>query len=72
MEFECKQFRDLSAGELYAMLMLRSEDFVVEQQCGYLDPDGRDLEAYHLFGWSTARARSLACEVRILRPGSGL
>lgn len=36
--------------ELYAILKLRQEVFVVEQQCAYLDCDGLDKEAYHLTG----------------------
>jgi ElaA protein len=35
---------DLDARTLYAILALRSAVFVVEQNCVYLDPDGRDLE----------------------------
>lgn len=35
---------DLTAAQLYALLRLRAEVFVVEQACVYLDPDGRDLE----------------------------
>ncbi|MEO7555632.1 MAG: hypothetical protein ABIV94_03385, partial [Acidimicrobiales bacterium] len=35
---------DLDAATLYAILRLRSEVFVVEQACAYLDADGRDLE----------------------------
>ena len=35
--------RELSAETLYAILRLRAEIFVVEQECAYLDPDGRDL-----------------------------
>jgi ElaA protein len=37
-------FADLDAATLYAILKLRSEVFVVEQRCAYLDPDGRDTE----------------------------
>jgi ElaA protein len=37
-------FADLTAADLYAILQLRSEVFVVEQECVYLDPDGRDAE----------------------------
>jgi ElaA protein len=36
--------KDLDAGALYRILALRSAVFVVEQNCVYLDPDGRDLE----------------------------
>jgi ElaA protein len=44
-------FRELSAAELYSVLRLRCEVFVVEQQCAYLDVDGRDPEADHLLAW---------------------
>jgi len=44
-------FHQLSATELYLLLRLRCEVFVVEQQCPYLDIDGRDLEADHLLAW---------------------
>lgn len=44
-------FAELSAAELYSLLRLRSEVFVVEQQCIYLDADGRDAEADHLLAW---------------------
>jgi len=45
-------FADLSTSELYAILKLRQEVFVVEQKCAYLDCDGRDKNAYHLTGTS--------------------
>ena len=35
---------ELPASALYGILRLRAEVFVVEQDCAYLDPDGRDLE----------------------------
>ena len=41
-------FSQLSSMQLYKLLMLRSEVFVVEQQCPYLDPDGQDPLALHL------------------------
>jgi ElaA protein len=43
-----RQFSELNATELYALLRLRSEVFVVEQQCIYLDLDGKDQESLHL------------------------
>ena len=45
-----KSFENLSVNELYDMLRLRSEIFVVEQNCVYLDLDGKDKLALHLFG----------------------
>ena len=70
IDFECRHFRELGAHALYAMLMLRSEVFVVEQRCVYLDPDGLDRDAHHLFGWSAEPSRSLTYGVRILPPGT--
>jgi ElaA protein len=46
-----KSFRDLSVTELYAIMRLRQEVFVVEQNCPYLDADGKDLKCYHLMGY---------------------
>lgn len=46
-----KSFNELSPQELYAIMHLRSEVFVVEQNCPYLDPDGKDLQSWHLMGW---------------------
>jgi len=43
-------FEDLRVGELYEVLRLRSEVFVVEQQCIYQDIDGDDRKAMHLLG----------------------
>lgn len=43
-------FDDLRVGELYEVLRLRSEVFVVEQQCLYQDIDGEDRRAMHLLG----------------------
>jgi ElaA protein len=43
-------FAQLSASELYAVLQLRSEVFVVEQACIFQDMDGADAQAMHLLG----------------------
>jgi ElaA protein len=43
-EVRTASFRDLEIGTLYAILKLRSDVFVVEQECFYADPDGRDDE----------------------------
>jgi ElaA protein len=43
-EVRVASFRDLDTTTLYAILRLRSEIFVVEQECAYADPDGRDTE----------------------------
>lgn len=49
-EFKIKQFNELSLDELYESLQLRSEVFVVEQDCVYHDIDGKDQKALHLLG----------------------
>jgi ElaA protein len=48
--WKIKKFTDLSTNELYDILRLRSEIFVVEQNCVYLDLDGKDKLALHLYG----------------------
>jgi ElaA protein len=49
-KFILKRFNELSAPELYQILQLRSEVFVVEQNCVYQDMDGKDNKALHLLG----------------------
>lgn len=44
-----KTFDELTTPELYALLRIRSEVFIVEQNCVYLDPDGNDQTAIHLW-----------------------
>lgn len=66
LTWTCKPFEALSAAELYQALRLRAEVFVIEQQCIYLDPDGLDLQAWHLLGWDEGR---LTGYLRLLPPG---
>lgn len=47
----CKAFEELSLKELYAILRLRNEVFVVEQNCVYQDLDNKDSYALHCMGW---------------------
>ena len=47
----CKKFEDLSPYELYAIMQLRNEVFVVEQNCVFQDADNKDQASYHLMGW---------------------
>jgi ElaA protein len=44
VDWVCKHHTDLGKEQLYAILRLRSEVFVVEQKCVYQDIDGQDLE----------------------------
>ncbi len=61
-----KHFNSLTTQELYTILSLRSEVFVVEQNCVYLDTDNKDIDAWHLCGWQDD---VLVAYVRILTPG---
>ena len=47
----CKKFDELTPHELYAILQLRNEVFVVEQNCVYQDADNKDQTAWHLMAW---------------------
>lgn len=49
MELKAKRFKQLSLDELYAILKLRVDVFVVEQQCPYEEIDGLDQKAIHLY-----------------------
>jgi ElaA protein len=62
----CKSFDELSREELYGILALRQEVFIVEQRCPYADADGRDLDAAHLFCLEAGRV--IAC-ARLFAPG---
>lgn len=54
LRFTCKHFDELSLKELYDSMVLRQEVFVVEQNCAFLDADGKDQPAYHCFGYDEA------------------
>ena len=49
-KFNWYTFSELTSNQLYEILKLRAEIFVVEQKCAYLDPDGKDIHALHLLG----------------------
>ncbi len=49
MDIEIKTFSQLTSGELYGILRVRQEIFILEQTCVYLDADGTDLLSTHFF-----------------------
>jgi ElaA protein len=61
-----KDFKSLTPQELYAILRLRSEVFVVEQNCVFLDMDNKDQFCYHLMGWNGS---NLVASTRLIAPG---
>lgn len=66
-----KKFDDLAPHELYAILRLRSEVFVVEQNCVFQDMDNKDQLCYHLMGWQNVPDQSpkLIAYTRLVPPG---
>ena len=67
LQWILKKFEDLNSFELYNILRLRSEVFVVEQNCVYLDADNNDQEAYHLSAYNKDH---LVAYTRIIAPGN--
>ncbi|MFD3156927.1 GNAT family N-acetyltransferase [Haloimpatiens sp. FM7330] len=66
MNFKIKKFRELTVDELYKILRVRNEVFVIEQKCLYQDCDKKDEKAYHLFGIEN---NEIAAYLRILEKG---
>ena len=69
LEWHWLPFDALSRGQLYALLRLRSEVFVVEQNCVFLDMDGLDDRAMHLLGFRAAAGSAQVKEELAKRAG---
>ncbi|MBA6114206.1 GNAT family N-acetyltransferase [Pseudomonas sp. NC26] len=69
IDWLCKHHTDLSKDQLYAILQLRTEVFVVEQRCAYQEVDGQDLkgDTLHLMAWQDDK---LVAYLRLLDPQS--
>lgn len=65
-EFKIKRFNELSLPELYQLLQVRAEVFVVEQNCVYQDIDGKDEKALHVLGVFEGE---IAAYSRLFAPG---
>ncbi|MGV6846391.1 MAG: GNAT family N-acetyltransferase [Lutibacter sp.] len=66
LQIFCKSFSELSKNELYRLLKLRSEVFVVEQNCVYQDIDGKDQKALHILGYKN---KKLIAYTRLFKSG---
>ena len=66
LNIKTKTFYELTTQELYNILQLRSEVFVVEQDCAYQDLDGKDQKALHVLGF---KGDKLVAYTRIFKPG---
>jgi ElaA protein len=73
VQWQWSQFSDLSVHQLYKVLSLRESVFVVEQNCVYLDCDGKDSDCFHLLGWvkqeDEESHQTLAAYLRVLPAG---
>ena len=69
MEKIVKKFNELTVEELYAILRLRADVFVVEQNCAYQDLDGKDQDAYHVCFWENGQ---LIAYLRVIDKGKRL
>lgn len=61
-----KSFAELSLTELYDLMVLRQEVFIVEQDCPYQDADGKDQDSLHVLGYD---GELLVAYTRIVPPG---
>lgn len=65
-QWTCKTFQELSVDELYSLLRLRSDVFVVEQNCVFLDQDNKDQYCFHIMGWDE---KNLVASTRLVPKG---
>ena len=66
LKWQLKKFNDLTVAELYAILQLRNEVFVLEQNCPYQDADNKDQKSLHFMGWD---GDTLVAYTRIIPQG---
>lgn len=66
INWECKTFAELSPEELYKIIQLRIEVFVVEQKCPFKDLDDKDQQSFHFLGW---KQEKLVAYTRLMPPG---
>lgn len=66
LQWRCTHFNELTVTGLYAIMQLRNEVFVVEQNCVFQDADDKDKYCYHLGAWDGDK---LAAYARLVPPG---
>ena len=66
LDITIKTYNQLSLDDLYYILQLRSEVFVVEQDCVYQDVDGKDQKALHVIG---KKDNTIIAYTRIFKAG---
>lgn len=65
-EWRWQNFTQLSAAEVYEILALRQQVFVLEQTCLYADIDHKDQQCFHLSGWQDGKLQGY---LRVVPPG---
>ena len=66
INWEFNDFSELTLETLYDIMRLRQEVFILEQNCPYLDADGKDIHSYHLLGYVDSE---LVAYLRLVKPG---
>ncbi|MED4038481.1 GNAT family N-acetyltransferase [Niallia taxi] len=66
MNWTIKAFNELTANEVYTILQERTAVFVVEQNCPYLEVDGKDIQSFHLLAEKNGE---IAAYCRVLPAG---
>ncbi len=67
IQWQIARFDQLTVDQLYAILQARSAVFVLEQNCVYLDIDGKDQDCLHLAAWNAQN--ELLAYLRVVPPG---
>lgn len=67
LTFKCLSFNDLTLDQLYDLLRLRQEVFIVEQNCPYLDTDDKDQDSFHVLGLD--QNQEIQAYTRLVPPG---
>jgi len=70
LRWQWSRLSDLAPTDLYAVMVVRQQVFVVEQACVFQDADGFDIGSWHLLGWAERLPeRPLAAYLRVVDPG---
>ena len=69
MKWEFKKYKDLTVDEFHAILQLRINVFIVEQNCPYPELDNKDKYAFHLFAFAEENPDEIIAYTRIFKPG---
>ncbi len=66
VQIQVKSYDELTKEDLYQLLQLRSQVFVVEQDCVYQDIDSKDQKALHILGFKNNK---IIAYTRVFKPG---